>query len=1021
MPRHEEDDYEDELEEEMDEEEYDEEEEDEDVGSSRKRSRKRSQFIDDIAEEDEDEEEDEDDNPRRKKSRRAAAFIDDTAVVASDDDEEEDDGEDDFIIDEGNELPEEEDTRMHRRPFLPRDEQDEQDVDDLERMLQQRYSTHSDHIEYDEETTEVEQQALLPSVKDPKLWMVKCAIGKEREAAVCLMQKFIDLQSQGTDLQIRSAIALDHLKGYLYVEADREAHVKEACKGLRNIFSTKISLVPIKEMTDVVSVESKTVDLSKDTWVRVKIGTYKGDLAKVMDVDNVRQRVTIKLVPRIDLQAMASKLEGKDVGRKKAFVPPPRFINMREVKDMRIPVERKRDPVTKEVFETIDGMMFKDGYIYKTVSLKSISSQNIQPSFDELQKFQKPGEDANDDIAGLSALLANRKKGHFVKGDAVMVVRGDLKNLKGRVEKVEDDNVLIKPEMKGLQDTLTFKDKELCKYFSPGDHVKVVSGTHQGATGMVVKSENHTLVIVSDTTKEDLKVFVDNVVESSEVTSGITKLGDYELHDLVDLDHSFGVIVRVESDACQVLKGIPDRQQTVTVKLREIRRKLFDRNYKVHDQYMNTLALKDVIRIVDGPFKGKQGPIEHIHKGVVFIHDRHHLENGGFICARAQSCAAVGGSRNGGGRANGSALASRFASMRPPSGLPHSGRPPRDGGRGRGGRGRNMSLIGKAVKIRVGPFKGYKGRVVDLNEQTARIELESQMKIVTVQRDHIVEDGQQSISGRESPRYGAGSATPMHPSRTPMHPYMTPMRDPSATPIHDGMRTPMRDRAWNPYATMTPMRDNYEEGNPGSWGSSSPQYQPSSPYTRPYEAPTPGAGWANTPGGTYSEPGTPRDNSYANASSPYLPSTPGGPPMTPSAPSYLPGTPGGQPLTPGSGGLDVMSPTIGGQEGGLLPNIFVNLHRSGDHRVGLIKDVLPDGTCTLLLGPSGDGEMVTASASEIEVVAPKKSDRIKILCGEFRGLTGKLLGIDSTDGIVRLDENLEIKILDMSNLAKAAS
>lgn len=34
---------------------------------------------------------------------------------------------------------------------------------------------------------------------------------------------------------------------------------------------------------------------------------------------------------------------------------------------------------------------------------------------------------------------------------------------------------------------------------------------------------------------------------------------------------------------------------------------------------------------------------------------------------------------------------------------------------------------------------------------------------------------------RESPRYGAGSETPMHPSRTPMHhpSYMTPMRDSS--------------------------------------------------------------------------------------------------------------------------------------------------------------------------------------------------------------------------------------------------
>ena len=49
-------------------------------------------------------------------------------------------------------------------------------------------------------------------------------IGREREAVVCLMQKSID---KGPELQIRSAVALDHLKNYIYIEADKEAHVKE--------------------------------------------------------------------------------------------------------------------------------------------------------------------------------------------------------------------------------------------------------------------------------------------------------------------------------------------------------------------------------------------------------------------------------------------------------------------------------------------------------------------------------------------------------------------------------------------------------------------------------------------------------------------------------------------------------------------------------------------------------------------------------------------------------------------------
>ncbi|GAU40832.1 hypothetical protein TSUD_287690 [Trifolium subterraneum] len=45
-----------------------------------------------------------------------------------------------------------------------------------------------------------------------------------------------------------------------------------------------------------------------------------------------------------------------------------------------------------------------------------------------------------------------------------------------------------------------------------------------------------------------------------------------------------------------------------------------------------------------------------------------------------------------------------------------------------------------------------------------------------------------------------------------------------ATPINDGMRTPKRDRACNPYAPMSPPRDNWEGGNPSSSGAS-PQYQ----------------------------------------------------------------------------------------------------------------------------------------------------------------------------------------------------
>ncbi|WJX34072.1 hypothetical protein P8452_22220 [Trifolium repens] len=1014
----------------FDEEEVDEEEEDRGGG----KKRRRSSFIDDDAEEvDEDEEEEEEEDyedddydgggkssRKRQKSRKGASnFFEIEAAVDSDEEEEEEEGDDDFIVEPGSDLPYDDDNRGRARHRLPPHQEDHEDLEAMARSIQERYGKQR-MADYDEETTDVEQQALLPSVRDPKLWMVKCAIGRERETAVCLMQKYID---KGSELQIRSAIALDHLKNYIYVEADKEAHVREACKGLRNIFGQKITLVPIREMTDVLSVESKAIDLARGTWVRMKIGTYKGDLAKVVDVDNVRQRVTVKLIPRIDLQALANKLEGREVVKKKAFVPPPRFMNVDEARELHIRVEHRRDAYG-ERFEAFGGMMFKDGFLYKTVSIKSISAQNIKPTFDELEKFRKPGESGDGDVASLSTLFANRKKGHFMKGDAVIVIKGDLKNLKGWVEKVDEDNVHIRPEIKDLPKTLAVNEKELVKYFEPGNHVKVVSGAQEGATGMVVKVEQHVLILISDTTKEHIRVFADDVVESSEVTTGVTRIGDYELRDLVLLDNlSFGVIIRVESEAFQVLKGVPDRPEVVLVKLREIKCKI-EKKISVQDRFKNTISAKDVVKIIDGPCRGKQGPVEHIYRGILFIFDRHHLEHAGFICVKAHSCVVVGGSRSNGDR-NGDAH-TRFPGLRTPSRIPQSpsrvprGRPSSDsGGRHRGGRGHD-GLTGATVKVRQGSYKGYRGRVIEVKGTFVRVELESQMKVVTVDRNHIT-DNVAVTPQRETSRYGMGSETPMHPSRTPLHPYMTPMRDPGATPIHDGMRTPMRDRAWNPYAPMSPPRDNWEDGNPGSWGAS-PQYQPGSPPSRPYEAPTPGAGWASTPGGNYSEAGTPRDSSaYANAPSPYLPSTPGQP-MTPNSASYLPGTPGGQPMTPGTGGLDMMSPVLGGDTEGpwFMPDILVNVHRAGDESVGVIKEVLPDGSYKVCLGSSGNGETITALPSEMEAVVPRKSDKIKIMGGALRGSTGKLIGVDGTDGIVKVDDTLDVKILDLVILAKLA-
>lgn len=47
------------------------------------------------------------------------------------------------------------------------------------------------------------------------------------------------------------------------------------------MFAHKLTLVPIKEMTDVLKVKHKESELRPGTWVRIKRGKYAMDLAQV--------------------------------------------------------------------------------------------------------------------------------------------------------------------------------------------------------------------------------------------------------------------------------------------------------------------------------------------------------------------------------------------------------------------------------------------------------------------------------------------------------------------------------------------------------------------------------------------------------------------------------------------------------------------------------------------------------------------------------------------------------------------
>ena len=58
-----------------------------------------------------------------------------------------------------------------------------------------------------------------------------------------LMNKCIDFAQKGKHLSILSVTCSENVEGYIYIEAFKEIHVKEAIKGLSVILGSKCLLV----------------------------------------------------------------------------------------------------------------------------------------------------------------------------------------------------------------------------------------------------------------------------------------------------------------------------------------------------------------------------------------------------------------------------------------------------------------------------------------------------------------------------------------------------------------------------------------------------------------------------------------------------------------------------------------------------------------------------------------------------------------------------------------------------------
>ncbi|KAM3174690.1 hypothetical protein ACTXT7_010041 [Hymenolepis weldensis] len=807
-------------------------------------------------EEEEDEEEEDDEEVRGRHGKRGKRhrdlsdvrnlFIDEAEAVDEDEEEEEDFDEDAELL--GHEDVEAIQSAMaSARDLEARNrmqEFTEQDADELERYFTERYEKSNFASRQLGEgygmAASIQQQQNIPGIKDPHLWLVKCQIGEERATAITLARKFLAFQCTASPLQIKSVIAKDTLKGYIYIEAFKQTHVKQAIEGVSALARAQFDqkLVPVEEMIDVLRVVKETTQLKPKQWVRIKGGRYKNDLARVESVEDAQNIVWLKLVPRIDYDRKRNRIFESEPPNGDPSGNANRKFNWKRPPAALFDPSKVSDRIsTNGRYVVFEGNQYDSaGFLLKDFRINTVISEGIRPTLSELELFNQMPDGV--ELAAAAASVASKgsvapKLGSngevlsvdhgFLPGDIVEVCDGELRNLRGRVTSAEPDGrIIVQPSHNDLKEPIPFNTHELRKYFEQGDHVKVINGRYKNETGLLLVYEPNICLVLPDSGMSEIRV-APRDLRLWQGRAGPTDSGNpggVQLNDFVQIDtQNAGVVIQMDRENISILtchgRVVNVRANTAlrVIKFggpRSVAPQALDHN-------SNIIKVKDTVRFLDKPYTGTVGEIRYIYRSWIFVYCRTYPENSGMMVGKSKQVALIGGS-NTNNEANSDTAAGSSGSRPAIQQLAGNRRGGRGGGGIRRGGGNQVdrSLIGKSARIIAGTLKGLTGIICDATAKEVLMELHSQFKKVHVLRMNV---GLLDRSGNliNDGRTGAGTPRP-----TPMREPRTPMAG-SATP-RLGSMTPRADATPLPYAFNPTVATPAHFG--GDDGSSTPGYQP---------------------------------------------------------------------------------------------------------------------------------------------------------------------------------------------------
>jgi transcription elongation factor SPT5 len=678
------------------------------------------------------------------------------------------------------------------------------------------------------------QQANLPSREDPKLWLIKCKDGAETDIMIALVNKYIAVAESGQPrLAILSAVC--PCKGMIFVEAYRDSQVKTAVAGISDLYSWKpgsINMVPLDEMPAVMRVTSERKLYKKGDYVRVTRGPYKGDPARVVDTRDNGKSVLVRLIPRVNFSAFAIPKEkrrgvfgrGPLTGGVGGGRPPPRFFDRAEVESAlaQLPAGAEREDLRelaqnswglKGVISLGGTMEFLDGFLLKPMRPEYISANGPPLSLEEMTRLnpfggsgKKAGADGPDgpDAAeddGLTGSNGSAAPQVLVPNDEVIVVKGDLIGIHGRVAVVNPGNTFtmaVSRESKArfgiTEDRLEIELDEVIKTFNVGERVKAISGSFKGETGIVTAisqlqgiadpAKSWMATIHLDSRGASVDVFMRDLMRTAEVAVATATVNGYRLFDHVEVAGGVGgmartgVIVEVGQTEVTVLLAHNNTRQSVAITALRGRVQKSFRDEAAMDIDSQPIKPGDEVRLV-GSVGGDirmpadtVGTVKYVQGFQAFVLTKNVQAIPVLFVTRGKNLRVLGTQL----RPTGASLSTLLGQANPNApGAPVNinafaqqgmsagvGAPP-SAGNTRGGpmRGAEDALVGKTVVIIKGLNKGFQGVVRSVTGDNCHVEVHATQKKVPVAVASVRVIGDKSGAIRTAGSAGSTFAIPV--------------------------------------------------------------------------------------------------------------------------------------------------------------------------------------------------------------------------------------------------------------------